>query len=256
MTDHLITDWPTDRICVLQLNRPEKYNALGRALTDDLRIAVRGLRDSNARVVVLAGNGPGFCAGADLKERRAMTDAEVFAHNRAINALVNEIASLPMVTIAAMHGAALGGGCELSLACDLRFASASARIGLTEARIGAVPGAGGTQRLPRLIGIARALEMLLSGEPVGADRAAEWGLVNAVLPDDALMGHVLDIAQLVAKRSRRGTALLKDAVYSGMDRDLAAGLEIEGRVVAEVLRSADYREGLSAFAERREPVFE
>lgn len=176
MTDHLITDWPTDRICVLLLNRPEKYNALGRALTDDLRIAVRRLRDSDARVVVLAGNGPGFCAGADLKERRAMTDAEVFAHNRAINALVNEIAALPMVTMAAMHGAALGGGCELSLACDLRFAAANARIGLTEARIGAVPGAGGTQRLPRLIGIARALEMLLSGEPVGADRAAEWAL--------------------------------------------------------------------------------
>ena len=256
MTDYLIQDWPDPRICVLRLNRPDKYNALSRALTDDLRAAVRDLPSGNARVLILAANGPGFCAGADLKERKGMSDAEKFAHNRAINALANEIAALPFATVAAINGTALGGGCELSLACDLRFAAAGAQIGLTEARIGAIPGAGGTQRLPRLIGTALALEMMLSGEPVTAEKAADWGLLNAVFPANALWDHVMGLAHILARRSRRATALLKHAVYSGIERDLAAGLELERAAVAEVLGSDDYREGLAAFAERREPVFD
>ena len=123
MTEQLIVEWPSETVCVLRLNRPEAYNALSRALTEALRAAVAGLPASAARVMVLAADGPGFCAGADLKERKGMSDAEKYAHNRAINALANEIAALPIPTVAALQGTALGGGLEIALACDLRFAA-------------------------------------------------------------------------------------------------------------------------------------
>lgn len=255
MTHELIVEWPTEKVCVLRLNRPEAFNALSRSLTDALRAAVAALPDTDARVVVLAANGRGFCAGADLKERKTMSDAEKYAHNRAINGLANEIAALPIPTIVAIQGTALGGGMEISLACDLRFAAAGVEVGLTEARVGAIPGAGGTQRLPRLIGTARALEMMLTGEPITAERAADWGLVNAVVAPEALMDRVLGVASVVASRSRRAGALLKDAVYRGVERPVRDGLEIEREAVVEILASDDYREGLAAFAERRQPVF-
>jgi enoyl-CoA hydratase/carnithine racemase len=255
MTDQLIIEWPTEKVCVLRLNRPESYNALSRALTDALREAVAGLPGTEARVMILAANGPGFCAGADLKERKAMSDAEKYAHNRTINALANEIAALPVATIVAIQGTALGGGMEISLACDLRFAAAGIKVGLTEARVGAIPGAGGTQRLPRLIGTARALEMMFTGEPITSEQAAGWGLVNAVVTPEALMEHVMAFATVVASRSRRTGALLKDAVYRGVERPLQEGLEIEREAIVEILASDDYKEGLAAFAERRQPVF-
>ncbi len=255
MSDQLITEWPSERICVLRLNRPQSYNALSRELVEVLRAALRALSGSPARVLVLAANGPGFCAGADLKERKVMTDAEKYAHNRAISALADELAAVPLPTVAAISGAALGGGCELALACDVRFAASDATIGLTESRIGAMPGAGGSQRLPRLIGTARALEMMLSGEPIPAARAAAWGLVNDVVDAGGLPDRVMAFAETVASRSPRSGALLKRAVYQGMDRPLAEGLELERLAVVEVLKSEDYREGLAAFAERRQPVF-
>jgi enoyl-CoA hydratase/carnithine racemase len=256
MTDELIREWPTDTICVFRLNRPERYNALSRTLVETLRTALRDVPASPARIFVLAASEPGFCAGADLKERKFMSDDEKFSHNRAISALADEIGALPLPTVAAINGTALGGGCELALACDIRFASANATIGLTEARIGAIPGAGGSQRLPRLVGTARALEMMYTGEPISAAKAVEWGLVNAVLGPGELWEHVLRFARVVASRSRRNAALLKDAVYRGLDGDLTAGLELERLAVAQVLRSSDYKEGLTAFAERRPPVFE
>ncbi|WP_417209730.1 enoyl-CoA hydratase/isomerase family protein [Antarctobacter sp.] len=255
MTDHMLQEWPSERICVLRLNRPEAYNALSRALTDDLREAVRGLSDTRAQVLILTANGKGFCAGADLKERKLMSDDEKYAHNRAINDLANEIAAAKFATVAAISGTALGGGMEISLACDLRFAAAGCKMGLTEARIGAMPGAGGTQRLPRLIGTARALEMMYTGEPITAEQAADWGLVNDVVPIEGLMDRAMAFADLVAARSRRTTARLKDTVYRGLDGPLAGGLEIERTAIVEILKSEDYQEGLAAFAERRAPVF-
>lgn len=255
MAEQLIQEWPNERICVLRLNRPEAYNALSRQLTQDLRDAVAGLAQSKAQVMILTANGKGFCTGADLKERKLMSDEEKYTHNRAINALSNEVAALPICTIAAINGTAMGGGMEISLACDIRFAAAGISLGLTEARIGAMPGAGGTQRLPRLIGTARALEMMYSGEPIRSEKAADWGLVNAAVPGERLMEHVLDFAGIVAKRSRRTAAHLKHAVHRGVELDLAAGLEIERKAIVEILASDDYKEGLAAFAERREPVF-
>jgi enoyl-CoA hydratase/carnithine racemase len=255
MSDHLIQEWPSDGICILRMNRPQAYNALSRALLTDMIAAIRGLSGSRAGVLVLAANGPGFCSGADLKERRSLNDEEKYAHNRQINELANVLAAAPLCTIAAIAGIAMGGGLEIALACDLRFASSDAVIGLTEARVGAIPGAGGTQRLPRLIGTARALEMMYSGEVIPAAKAAEWGLVNDVVEPEALMERVMAYANVVATRSRSAGAVLKDVVYRGIEQDLAGGLEIERLAIVDILKSPDYVEGLAAFAEKRPPVF-
>lgn len=251
----LLEEWIDPGVCLLRMNRPQAYNALSRELVDEMRAAVARVWDSGGRVLVLTASKPGFCAGADLKQRRTMSDAEKYAHNRAINGLANEIAALPLPTVAAINGVAMGGGCELALACDMRFASSDAVIGLTEARLGAMPGAGGSQRLPRLIGTARALEMMYGGEPVSAAKAAVIGLVNEVLDPEGLEDHVLALAKLLAGRSRRTAARLKQIVQAGLDLPLADGLALEGAAIVEVLASDDYKEGLAAFAERRPPNF-
>ena len=237
----------------IRIDRPQRMNALGVETVQQLQDAIASVAD--ARVVLIRGTGRAFCAGADLKERAGMEPAARVAHNRAINAMVDALEALPMPTIAVLNGLALGGGLEIALACDLRFAAASATLGLTEARIGAIPGAGGTQRLPRLIGTARAMKMMLTGEPVDSATAAAWDLVQDVVADDALDAHVLAFANLVASRSPRTTRTLKRVVRTGAEQSLADGLQTERAALVEVFASPDYAEGLRAFAERRAPNF-
>ena len=184
-----------------------------------------------------------------------MEEAARVKHNRAINAAVDALGAAPMPTIAVINGLALGGGCEIALACDLRYAAADAQIGLTEARIGAIPGAGGTQRMPRVIGAARALEMMLTGEPVTGTRAEQIGLVHAVLAADKLDEHVKRIADVLASRSPSGARTIKRLVYRGLEMTLADGLVQEGLALRDILASPDYAEGLAAFAEKRQPRF-
>jgi enoyl-CoA hydratase/carnithine racemase len=254
-TAELLVEWPSPGICRLRMNRPQAYNALSRELVDAMRAALPSIWDQGGRVTILAAGTPGFCSGADLKQRKLMSDEEKYAHNRAINALANEIAALPMPVIASINGVAMGGGCELALACDIRFASASSRIGLTEARLGAMPGAGGSQRLPRLVGVSRALEMMYSGDAVDAERALAIGLVDHVVTDEALDDSVLELAVRLARGARRTARLLKEAVYKGLDLKLDDALDVERQAIVEILASADYQEGLAAFAERRPPNF-
>ena len=242
-------------IVQIRLNRPDRLNALGVEMVDALQAAIAEARHSQARVVIVGGTGRAFCAGADLKERRTMDEAARVQHNRAINAAVDALAALPMPTIAVINGLALGGGCEIALACDLRIAADEAQIGLTEARIGAIPGAGGTQRLPRLIGAARALEMILTGEPIGAKRAAEIGLVNAVVAGDALDAHAQRLAAVLASRAPGGAQTAKRLIYQGIEKSLDDGLALERDALKQILASADYAEGLAAFAEKRQPRF-
>jgi enoyl-CoA hydratase/carnithine racemase len=242
-------------IVQIRLNRPDRLNALGVAMVVALEHAVRDAIAARARVLLICGTGRAFCAGADLKERRTMDEAARIDHNRMINVVVDAIGAAPMPTIAVVNGLALGGGCEIAIACDLRIASADAQIGLTEARIGVIPGAGGTQRLPRLIGAARALEMILTGEPVSAKRAAEIGLVNAVVPGEALDDHAKRLAALLASRSPGGAQTAKRLVYRGLEVALDQGLAQEREALKQVLVSADYAEGLAAFAEKRQPRF-
>lgn len=242
-------------IVQIRLNRPERLNALGVDMVDALHAAIAGAIAARTRVLLVRGSGRAFCAGADLKERRTMDEAARINHNRAINASVDALARAPMPTIAVINGLALGGGCEIALACDLRYAADDAQIGLTEARIGAIPGAGGTQRMPRVIGAARALELMLTGEPVTGARAEQIGLVHAAVATDKLDGYVQKIAHTIASRSPSGAQTIKRLVYRGLEMPLAEGLVQEGLALGEILSSPDYAEGLAAFAEKRPPRF-
>lgn len=242
-------------IVQIRLNRPERLNALGMDMVEALQSAIADAIADCARVVLVRGTGRAFCAGADLKERRTMDEAARVRHNRAINAAVDALAAAPMPTIAVINGLAMGGGGEIALACDLRYAAEDTQIGLTEARIGAIPGAGGTQRMPRVIGASRALELILTGEPVTGKRAEEIGLVNGAVPADKLDAHVMRIATVLASRSPTGAQTTKRLVYRGLEMTLADGLVQEGLALREILASPDYAEGLAAFAEKRQPRF-
>ena len=237
------------------LNRPERLNALGVEMVAALPGIVEELVAGGATALVLRAKGRAFCAGADLKERRGMSEADRYAHNRAINVAVNALEGAPVPTIAVINGIAMGGGLELALGCDIRIAAESAQLGLTESRIGAIPGAGGTQRLPRLIGISRALDMMYSGEPVTARRALEIGLVNACVADAELDDAVGRYVAVLGSRSPSAARTLKCVVYRGMSLPLADGLECERQALDTIFGSADYAEGLAAFAEKRPPRF-
>lgn len=244
-----------DGIVQIRLNRPDRLNALGMDMAVAMERAITDAIDSQVRVLLVRGTGRAFCSGADLKARRTMDEATRLRHNRAINAAVDALASAPMPTIAVVNGLALGGGCEIALACDLRIAAEDSQIGLTETRVGAIPGAGGTQRLPRLIGVARALELMLLGEPVTAKRARDIGLVNAAVSADKLDEHVMQIAAVLASRSPSGARAIKQLVYDGIEKPLGEGLAQERDALRDVFASADYAEGLAAFAEKRRPQF-
>jgi enoyl-CoA hydratase/carnithine racemase len=243
------------RIVQIRLNRPERLNALGMDMVEALQVAIAGAIADHARVLLVRGTGRAFCAGADLKARRMMDEATRVRHNRAINSAVDALAAAPMPTICMINGLAMGGGCEIALACDLRYAADDVQIGLTEARIGAIPGAGGTQRMPRVIGAPRALELMLTGEPITGKRAEEIGLVNGAVAADRLEAHVMRIATVLASRSPTGAQTIKRLVYRGLETTLADALAQEGIALREILASSDYAEGLAAFAEKRQPRF-
>lgn len=251
----IVIDGSGEGIVQIRLNRPERLNALGLDMVDALQAAITHAIADRAPVLVVRGTGRAFCAGADLKERRTMDEAARVRHNRAINAAVDALAAAPMPTICMINGLAMGGGCEIALACDLRYAAEDAQIGLTEARIGAIPGAGGTQRMPRAVGASRALELMLIGEPITGKRAEEIGLVNRAVAGDKLDEHVMRIATVLAARSPTGAQTIKRLVYRGLEMPLADALAQEGLALREVLASSDYAEGLAAFAEKRQPRF-
>ncbi|VTU24891.1 enoyl-CoA hydratase/isomerase family protein [Variovorax sp. PBL-E5] len=255
MNQDLFLDELGHGVFQIRLERPERMNALGVATVAALSQAISDAAAKQARVLLIRGSGRAFCAGADLKERKSMDLAARMAHNAGINAAVHALAASRCVTIAVLNGLALGGGLELALACDLRIAAAGITLGLTESRVGAFPGAGGTQRLPRLIGVSRALQMMLSGDPVTSEYALGIGLVNELAAPDALDARALAFANLLAGRSAPALAALKQLVYQGIELPLADGLRLERAALPDILGSADYAEGLAAFAERRPPRF-
>jgi enoyl-CoA hydratase len=244
-----------DAVFEIWLERPERMNALGVATCAALKQAVSDAAAKGARVVLLRGSGRAFCTGADLKERKGMDLAGRLAHNAGIRAAIDAVASARFATIAVLNGVALGGGLELALGCDLRFAAAGIELGLTESRVGTFPGAGGTQRLPRLIGVSRALQMMLSGEPVTSEYALGIGLVNEVIAAEELEARAHAFAKLLASRSATALAAIKRLVYEGIELPLDAALQVERAALPEILGSPDYAEGLAAFAERRPPRF-
>jgi enoyl-CoA hydratase/carnithine racemase len=246
------------RIAWLTLERPEAANALSKALVGDLAATLQAFLHEEEPLPVLVVTGAGekaFCAGADLKERRAMSLDETRAFLRELNATVDALASYPQPVIAALNGAAHGGGLELALACDIRIAAQGIEVGLPEVRLGIIPGAGGTQRLSRLCGVAVAKELILTGRRIDAGRAQTLGLVSAVVPPAELRAEALRWATELATAGPLAAAQAKAAIDGGLGLSLAEALLIERQAYEVVLTSEDRNEGLRAFAEKRKPNF-
>lgn len=239
---------------VITLNRPERLNALSLHLLHELGAAIEEIgADEEARCLVIAGAGRGFCAGADLKE---LAEGKVqFPRFRPRYTYLQAIEDLGIPTIAAINGPCNGGGLELALCCDFRIASESASFGLGEVKLGTLPLAGATARLPRLIGIGRAKEFLYFGNRVGADEAHRIGLVNKVVPQGQELEEARRWAAELENSAPLSVRMLKTAVNVGMQMGLREALEYEARLGAELVHTEDIVEGGKAFAEKRKPVF-
>lgn len=244
-------------IAVLTLNRPEKKNALNAGLRKEMESVLTEIGgDTGLKVVIVTGGADTFCAGADITEIQEATSDELhYKHAREFQLLFDRIEALPQVVIAAVSGHALGGGCELTLACDLRIASDTARFGLPEIKIGAFPGGGGTQRLPRLIGAAKAKQMIFTGDPIDAEEALTLGMVVKVVSKDTLLEEARKLAGKLASLPRLALESSKMLINKGLEIDLASGLELEARTFGMLGTSRDLQEGTLAFLEKREPHF-
>ena len=243
-------------IATIVINRPDKRNALNASVRREIIEALDALRTQNeARVIVFTGAGEkAFIAGADIGEFAERTPVE----QRAVmeeRRVFDEIAAFPKPTIAMINGYAFGGGCELALACDIRIAARSAKLGQPEIKLGILPGGGGTQRLPRLVGNGRALRMILTGDAVTADEAARIGLVDEVVADAELQSTVTSLARQIAAHSPLTLRLAKDAVRAAFETPLSAGLALERELFITAFASEDREEGVRAFFEKRVAEF-
>ncbi len=246
-----------DGVEILTLNRPQVMNAFNFDLLHALAAQVERIRfDRSVRAVIITGSGQrAFCSGADLKERATLPPEKVREYIFTIRNLFTAIEQLNKPVIAGVNGVALGGGTELALACDIRLASATATMGLTETRLAIIPGAGGTQRLPRLVGRGKAKELIFTGRRVGAQEALQIGLVNHVHEPDALLEECRKMAALIAEGGPVALEQAKYAINHGLETDLATGLAIESNAYWVTIPTRDRLEGLAAFREKRKPVY-
>ncbi len=246
-----------DNIGVMTVNRPDKLNALSNELTEELQHLLDEIeKDVDLRVVVITGAGDkAFVAGADINElveRDALKGRDV---SRFRQALFARIENLPVPVIAAVNGYALGGGLELALACNIRIASEKAQFGAPEVKLGIIPGDGGTQRLPRLVGLGRAMELILTGDFIDAQEAHRIGLVNRVVPPDELMESVMTLAKKIALRPPLAVKYAKEAVNRSQEGDTASGYALESYLHALACTTEDKKEGVTAFLEKRKGQF-
>lgn len=213
--------------------------------------------DPEVVAVIVTGAGTrAFMAGADIKEfPQRMKPGAAGEMSRQLHEVLNRLDDLPKPTIAAIRGYALGGGLELALACDMRIAGESAQLGVPEVKLGLFPGAGGTQRLPRLVGEAKAKEMMFTGDPVSAAEARQIGLVNQVVPDDQVMEAAKNLAKTITQRSLMSLGRIKRLVDQGLEQSLKEGLQLEAQLFDEIFQTEDVREGVQAFLEKRAPNF-
>ena len=244
-------------IAIVTLNRPKSMNSIGSALINDMNNVFDEIaEDDKIDAVILTGSEKVFAAGADIKELTAV-NTPVKAHQfvEAIQSLYDKIERLPKPVIAAVSGLALGGGCEMSMSCDVRIAAENALFGQPEIKIGVIPGAGGTQRLPRLVGEGRAKELLYSGDPIDAQEAYRIGLVNKVVPVASLMDEAKKMASKFAGQPSYTLRILKMVVNDGMNMDLRSANAYEARAFEQLFATEDQREGMKAFVEKRKPEF-
>jgi enoyl-CoA hydratase/carnithine racemase len=246
-------------VATLVLNRPERMNALSDNLKSELGKAldvIEQRRDVNVLIITGAGE-KAFCAGADIKERSETdpTAAEFITAQRRTHALFNRIAHVDRPVIAAINGAALGGGMEIALCCDIRVAADTAKLGLTEVNLGVIPAGGGTQRLPRLIGAGRAKRLIMTGAVLSAAESAAIGLVDEVVPTAELAERAHALAEVIAAKSPLAVRLAKRCMDQGSQTDLKSALEYELYAASILYASEDRKEGMRAFLEKRTPVF-
>ncbi|HEX5775842.1 MAG TPA: enoyl-CoA hydratase/isomerase family protein [Caulobacteraceae bacterium] len=251
----LLTEQRGDGVLLVTLNRPTAGNALSSQMAQEL-LDVWSAADTRAqRAIVLTGAGERiFCAGADLKERDGMSDAQWVEQHRLFERMRDALLDLPCPVIAAVNGAAYGGGAEIALACDFAYASPNARFALTEVRLGIMPGLGGTQNLARAAGERRAREVLLTGEPFGADDALVWGVVNRVTDD--VVSDALATAAKIAANAPLSVQAIRKALREGAGLPMRRAIEAELAAYDTLTPTADRREGIAAFNEKRSPRFE
>ncbi len=244
-------------IARITFSRPEVLNALDVESRKEILDALEDAeRDDAVRVIVLTGEGEkAFCAGADVRIFKDMKAIDAAEYVKLAKSVPEKIEKLPKPVIAAVNGYALGGGCEIAMACDLIVAAESARFGQTEINLGIIPGAGGTQRLPRLIGLKKAAELMFTGEQIDARTAHQLGLVNQVVPAEGLAKAVDDLAGRLLTKSPLILGLIKNAIHATTGTHLSTGLDYESRLFALTFTSEDTKEGINAFLEKRKPVF-
>ncbi|MCM8711205.1 short-chain-enoyl-CoA hydratase [Clostridium sp. SYSU_GA19001] len=246
-----------DNIALVTINRPKALNALNSETLKDLEAVIEMLeKDSEIYAVILKGSGDkAFVAGADISEMKDLNEEQGREFGRLGNKVFRRLEKLNKPTIAAISGFALGGGCELAMACDIRIASEKARFGQPEAGLGITPGFGGTQRLARLIGAGRAKELIYTGEMIKADEAYRIGLVNKIVALEALLDEAKAMAKKIAENAPIAVKLCKDAIDRGLQVDIDSAIEIEAEDFGKCFSTEDQKEGMSAFLEKREKQF-
>ncbi|CDQ39888.1 MULTISPECIES: enoyl-CoA hydratase [Virgibacillus] len=247
-----------DSIAIVTLNRPEAANAMSKSLLEQLYSVIQ-LIEQNPSVIctIITGTGDkAFCAGADLKERAGMSDQEVVAAVTSIGETVTAVENMSMPVIASLNGVAFGGGLELALACDIRIAANHVKMGLTETSLAIIPGAGGTQRLPRLIGTGQAKRLIYSAKRVTADEALSIGLIEELCASERLDETALQLAKAIANNGPVALKQAKTAINQGMETDLRTGLVLEQLAYQQTISTKDRTEGLLAFREKRMPNYE
>lgn len=246
-----------DRVGVITMNRPDARNAMNTKMMEELRdcFAAFYVDPNAAACLVLTGAAGGFCSGADLKERKGMTDQAWARQHAIIEQMVRALLDCPVPIIAAVNGAAYAGGMELALGCDFVYAAQSARFALTEVTLGILPGACGTQNLPRAVGVRRAKEIILTGLPFTTAEADAWGMLNKVCPDAELMDAVLATARRIAANAPISVRQAKKAIDKGAELDRAAGYAFELEAYYRTVGTQDRQEGINAYNEKRKPVY-
>ncbi len=254
----LALDSPAEHVLRVRLNRPASSNAMNTQMGRDILALWQGINAAPDcyRAIILTSSGDrAFCAGGDLKERNGMTDAEWQAQHLVFEQAIRGLLACPLPVIGAINGAAYGGGCEIALCCDFAYAADTARFALTEVSLGIMPGAGGTQNLPRAVGERRAKEIILTGKPFGAVDALAWGMLNGVCRPDELQGKVLDVATNIAANAPLATRQIKHAIHYGLQMDAHTGGMFEIEAYNRLVSTSDRREGVAAFNEKRRPRF-
>ncbi len=246
-----------DRVGIITMNRPEVRNAMNTQMMTDLRDCFSAfyVDPDVASCLVITGAEGAFCSGGDLRERKGMSDATWRRQHAIVEQMVRALMDCPVPIIAAVNGAAFAGGMELALGCDFIYAAQSARFALTEVTLGIMPGAAGTQNLPRAVGVRRAKELVLTGTPFTAEQAHAWGMVNRVCPDAELMGEVLAVARRIATNAPVSARQAKKSLDKATELDRMTGYAFEIEAYNRTVVTEDRQEGINAFNEKRKPKY-